>query len=201
MLIGLDELPEALRRHVASLRECVTFALGDFVKEHTRLRARYSSRTEASIIHDYMVWNAKDRFPWKLKRNLFLIQIENEFRAKLKKLDGSWHTRRIPTQLSLRFEKQLPLQGRLFDDLDFEHVFLGYQRDGAEILKSKVWLVCPDGPRHFKWIAELTADEAAGSVEFAVAMPGDTDDATGRRIKPKKSADGEAGEPAAGSKE
>jgi len=190
MLISLTELPEALRRHVTSLSECVRLALSDFVADHARLRARYSARTEASIIHDYMVSYAMDRFPWKLKRNLFLIAID-EYRAKLKKLDGRWRTRRVPTQLALRFENQAPL--RLFDDVDVTNVYLGYQRDEAEILKSGIWLVCPDGKRGFRWIAELSASEHSNTIQVAAAAPV-VEPASQRRIQPKRIAEAERGE-------
>lgn len=187
MLISLSDLPEALRKRVTTLRECVNLALADFVKLHTGLRARYSARSEASIIHDYMVAFAKDRFPWRLKRNLFLIEIEG-FRAKLKKLDGGWRPRNVQTQLVINFERQQPL--RLFDDLDVEHVFLGYQRDEVETLKSKVWLVCPDG-KGFKWIAELTESEGVGSVQVAATSPVEGPAEAARRIRPKKVAEAE----------
>jgi len=187
MLIDLSELPEALRKHVTTLRECVNLALADFAKIHAELRARYSPRSEASIIHDYMVGFARDRFDWLQKRNLFLIKIEG-FRAKLKKLDGNWRPHNIETQLVLNFERQQPL--RLFDDLDVEHVFLGYQRDEVEILKSKVWLVCPDG-KGFKWIAELTSSKGSSSVQVAASPVEGPAEAVARRIKPKKVAEGE----------
>ena len=106
MLISLNDLPEALRAHVATLRACVRLALDDFIQQHNELKFRYTLRTEASIINDYMVWYAKDRFPWKLRRNLFLVDVGNDFRVKLKKLTGGWRTSNIQTDLVLQFERQ-----------------------------------------------------------------------------------------------
>lgn len=193
MLISLSELPEALRVHVETLRACVRLALDDFTKDHSPLRFRYTLRTEASIINDYMVWYAKDRFPWKLKRNLFLIEIEQDFRAKLKKLTGAWKTSNIQTNLVLRYEQQKPI--RLFDDMDLTHLYLGYQRNDAELSKSTIWLVCPDGKRA-KWIADLSTADGAEALDVRVAGPTDpTPDQTARRIKPKIAvADGQTGE-------
>ena len=105
MLISLNELPDALRTHVSTLRACVRLALDDFATDHTALKFKYTLRTEASIINDYMVWYAKDRFPWKLKRNLFLVQVGQDFTAKLKKLTGGWQTANIQTQMVLRYEQ------------------------------------------------------------------------------------------------
>jgi hypothetical protein len=184
MLISLSELPQALREHVETLRACVRLALDDFVKDHAALRYRYTLRTEASIINDNMVWYAKDRFPWKLKRNLFLIEIGRDFRAKLKKLTGGWKTRNIQTGLFLRYEGQKSLQ--LFDDLDLTNLYLGYQRNDAELSKSTIWLVCPDGKnKPAKWIADLTTVEG-GMIDVGVVVPTDpAAEQPSRRIKPK----------------
>jgi hypothetical protein len=132
-----------------------------------------------------MVWYAKDRFPWKLRRNLFLVQIGSDFTAKLKKLTGGWGTTNIQTNMVLQYEQQRPM--RLFDDMDLTHLFLGYQRNDAEISKSSIWLVCPDGKRKPKWIADLTNAEDAGNViNVGIVSPTDPSAAgTGRRIKPK----------------
>lgn len=194
MLISLNELPEALRAHVATLRACVRLALDDFIKNQTGLRFMYTLRTEASIINDYMVWYAKDRFSWKLKRNLFVIDVGPDYRAKLKKLTGGWKTSNIQTNLVLQYEQQKPLT--LFDDMDLTHLFLGYQRNDAEISKSSIWLVCPDGKR-VKWIADLTAaGESSNTMEFGIVSPTDpTPATTARRIKPRIAiAEGETGE-------
>jgi len=188
MLISLLELPENLRKHVSTLSACVKLALADFVADQSAHRVRYSARTEASIIHDYMVWYAKDMFPWKLRRNLFLLHVENDYRVKLKKLDGRWRPRNIQTDLVLQFEEQRPL--RLFDDLDLTHLFLGYQRDEAEILRSSIWLVRPNG-RTIQWAAELGIEDGASAMNFAVIAPTDpTRDADIRRVRPKIAAQG-----------
>jgi hypothetical protein len=184
MLISLNELPSALRAHVTTLRACVRLALDDFATDHTKLKFRYTLRTEASIINDYMVWYAKDRFPWKLRRNLFLVQVGPDFRAKLKKLTGGWGTRNIQTNMVLQYEQQRPM--RLFDDMDLTHLFLGYQRNDAEISKSSIWLVCPQG-KGIKWIADLTnADDATTTIDVGIVSPTDPNiDAGARRIKPR----------------
>ncbi len=185
MLIDMNDLPDALRAQIGILRGLVLGALADFHGKHRELRVDYSARSEASIIHDYMVKQAKVAgFDWKLKRNLFLFRVGTDFSVKPKKLDRQLRPRNVLTQLVLDFERQRVMH--LFDDLDLTHLFLGYQRDGAELLTSSIWLVCPDG-RGVKWAAELRAEDAAAAVEFALpvtpTMPTETE---GRRIKPKK---------------
>jgi hypothetical protein len=172
-----------LKAHIAVLHGLVRSALSDFTTLQQELRNRYTARTEASIIHDYMVHHAKVAgYPWKVRRNLFLFTVGNDYLAKPKKLDKAWHTRNIRTQLVLHFEEQRAL--RLFDDLDMTHLYLGYQREGAELLTSSIWLVCPDG-EGIRWAAELRAEDAAMSIEFAApaTMP---DVPTGTRVRARK---------------
>jgi len=197
MLIGLEDLPTHLRAHIADMRECVRLALADFIAVHAPLRHRYSGRTEASIIHDYMADFAKERFPWKLRRNLFLLTLD-DCRVKLKKLDGRHRARNIQTNLVLQFDHQWPM--RLFDDLDVTHLYLGYQRDPVEITNSSIWLVRPDGNRT-AWAVELTDDAGESAMEFAVMAATDPNAETSvKRVKQKKVAAREAAQTASGEK-
>ena len=179
MLISVDELPDTLLEHVPDLYACVNGALADFVVAHNDRRADYTSRTEASIIHDYMVKQAKVRFPcsWTLKQNLFLIRVGQDYLVKLKRLDHHFHASRIPTNLSLQFEDQQQLP--LFDDLDRTHLHLGYQVDPLELSQSPIWLVRPDGLL-VGFAVELTAGHRH---QVAEALPVQAPNA--RRIRPK----------------
>ena len=173
MLINIEDLPADLRKHVEPLREFVRQALRDFLAHHSAFRVRYSPRTQASIIHDYMVWFAKEskQYEWRLRRNLFLFKLENDYTVKPKKiriLDGKWRVSNIRTNLVLAFEQQRPI--RLFDDLDLTHLYLGYQLDPVEVGNSTIWLVCPQG-RGTKWAVELSADENAAVVNVGTFHP------------------------------
>ena len=135
MLINMNELPPVLRAQLGVLRGLVHDAISDFMQHHRELRARYTARTEASIIHDYMVWHAKQTaFHWNMRRGLFLFRVGNDYSVKPKKLDRYLRPRYIPTQLALRYDGQRPMQ--LFDDIDLTHLYLGYQHDGAELVTS-----------------------------------------------------------------
>ena len=186
MLIDFADLPQALRDQLTVLRGLVQAALEDFVSMHSGLRVRYTARTEASIIHDNMVWHAKAAgFQWQLKRNLFLFRVGNEFAVKPKKLDQQLRPRNITTQLVLNFDKQRVL--KLFDDLDFTHVYLGYQKNGAELSTSSIWLVCPQG-RRIRWAAELPL-QPTSAVEVAVPlMPTLPEESRERRVRRKQAA-------------
>lgn len=184
MLIDMNDLPPALREQIGLLRRLVHSALQDFIARHKELRAMYTARTEASIIHDYMVWHAKAAsFEWKLKNNLFLFRIGNDYSVKPKRLNQFLRPRYIPTQLALRFDGQRPM--RLFDDVDLTHLYLGYQQNGAELVTSPIWLVCPEAGR-VKWAAELRAEEPSAAVTVALPAEPTAPMQPERRVKRKK---------------
>lgn len=185
MLIDMNDLPPALRDHINALRALVQNALLRFHEKQRELRVDYSARTEASIIHDYMVREAKGAgYNWKVRRNLFLFRVGEDYSVKPKKLDRALRPRNIQTQFVLDFERQNTTA--LFEDLDLTNLFLGYQRDGAELVTSSVWLVCPQG-KGMKWAAELRA-EAASNAAVEVAVPAATvpTEVERRRVSPKK---------------
>lgn len=184
MLIDMNDLPPTLRVHIAALRGLVKRALEDFLKDHKMLRARYCARTEASLIHDNMVWYAKlTGLAWKLRRNLFLLRVDRDYAVKPKKLDNRLRPRNIQTQLVLDFDRQRAI--RLFDDLDLTHLYLGYQLDGAELLTASIWLVCPEG-KGIRWAAELRDEPASAAVDVAVpAAPTMPPASDGKRVKRK----------------
>lgn len=174
-----SKLPPELRAALPGLRACVQNALDQYADDQLLLAHKYTRRTEANILRDYMVTQAQTRFPWKLKRNLFLICPIDDHRIKLKKLDSQLRTRNHHTQMSLRFEGQRPL--RLFDDLTLVNLYLGYQRHEVEIRKSRIWLVCPRG-RSIAWAIDLTADAVYTADTLPMTQPTPR---VARRIRPK----------------
>ena len=176
-LIAQDELPATLREYVPDLHACVRNGLDEFVAEHKVCRVDYTRRTEASIIHDYMVKHARSQFSSScvLRQNLFLIKLGQDYLVKLKRLDQHHHVSRIPTNLSLQFEGQDQMP--LFDDLDRIHLYLGYQFDPIEVSKSRIWITRPEGPFLVRFAAELTDDHLVQVLPVHKTQP--------RRITPK----------------
>lgn len=174
------EPPDDLRPYVADLCECVQSALEDFAREHGPYRHRYTTRTEASIIHDYMVDHVKRRFPFKLHQNLFLLELNGKYLIKLKKLDKQLRSRNYPTQMVLDFLTQQQLE--LFDLPTPINLQLGYQRHPIEVTQSKVWLTRPNG-RLLDWMWPLSAHTP---VELPQpSMLGGVEQIQGGRVRPK----------------
>jgi len=176
------QLPPQLRAALPGLRECVAAALKEYASDHRLLAHKYTRRSEANLIRDYMVTQAQSRFSWKLKRNLFVITAIDDHRIKLKKLDSNLRTKNHHTQLSLRFEYQKSM--RLFDDLDLVNLYLGYQRHEVEVSKSRIWLVQPRG-QSIAWAIDLTGDQQLFTVE---TLPSTPTAPPVRRVRPKVAA-------------
>ena len=151
-----------------------------FVERHGSTRAGMSQRSQASIIHDCMVEEAKKRFPWKQKKNLFLLVVK-QYRIKLKKLDDRLRSKNYPTQLVFRFLSQAR---RLFDDDEGQvNLHLGYQPDAIDLTKSSCWITLPRG-RSIDWAYEFP-DAAASPLAFP-AQPAPTVTPRKSRVLPKK---------------
>lgn len=171
MTATIDQARGDLAPYVARLRGCITSAIASYQGEIGKFAFRHSKRSQASLIHDYMVDAIKAEFDdepgvtYSTRRNLFTVNFFHKYLIKLKKHDGRLRTRNIPTQLVLDWldQKQLDLPG-MPDEATKLH--LGYQ-PGMTLATSKVWLTCPDGSV-LDWQWELAGDEP---VELPIPKP------------------------------
>lgn len=162
MTASLEQTQSDLNSYEGRLRDCVVRALDEYASEIGKFAYRHSKRSQASLIHDYMVDAIQAEFAdeagikFSTKRNLFTANFFNNYLIKLKKHDRRLRTRNIPTQLVLDWldQKQLELPG-MPDEATKLH--LGYQ-PGATLSASKIWLTCPDGSA-LDWKWELAGDE------------------------------------------
>ncbi|MHB8459868.1 MAG: hypothetical protein ACYDAK_08595 [Candidatus Limnocylindrales bacterium] len=165
MTATLDQARVDLAPYVARLRRCIQTALTTYQAEIGQFAYRHTKRSQASLIHDYMVDAVKAEFDdepgisFTTRRNLFTVDFFHRYLIKLKKHDRNLRTSNIPTQLVLDWldQKQLELSG-MPDEATKLH--LGYQA-GMTLASSKVWLTCPDGSA-LDWKWELVGDEPMG---------------------------------------
>ena len=156
---AVDDLSEQYFPRIAL---AIQQALSEFVSDHAHLRHRYTQRTEASIIHDLMVAHLRqelDGLPgvsFQLRRNLFLIGVEGRWVFRAKRLDRLLKSKNIPTQQVLDFLGQVQLE--IPGAESPTNLQIGYQREGAELAPSRLWVTCPVGP-HLAWSWQLTESE------------------------------------------
>lgn len=189
MVVRLAEAQADLGPYTERLRRCVQAAIDTYQAEMGQYAYRHSKRTQASLVHDYMVDAVTTEFAnepgvtWTTKRNLFTVNFFNKYLIKLKKHDRRLRTRNIATQLVLDWleQKQLELPG-MPDAATNLH--LGYQ-PGMSLSQSRYWLSCPDGSS-LEWTWELAASEP---IDLPIAAP--------ERVRPARPRIAEGVEPAA----
>jgi len=163
MVATLAQAQADLAPYIERLRRCVETAIKEFQADQGRFVYRLESRTQANILRDYIVSNIKAEFPddepdvrHSSRRGLFLLTIQNRYFLRFKLLDRRLKSRNNPTQLSLDYLLQRPLE--LFPSLEpATNLNVGYQR-GLTLSTSTVWITCPDGGvLDWKW--KITEDD------------------------------------------
>jgi hypothetical protein len=153
--------------------------------------AKMETRTQANVLRDYIVSEIRAEFPedepgirHTNRRNLYLLTIWGRYSLRFKKLDRRRRTRNNPTQLSLDFLLQRPLE--LFPDLEATtHLNVGYQ-PGLTLATSSVWITCPDGAL-LGWEWSLSEpDELTQIVPFAPSRSPMPRVASAARVRPRR---------------
>lgn len=176
------------------LHQCVHAAWDDYANPTLygpQSRAIHTLRTQATIVRDHMVYHARQLFgniagvTFVERGQLFLLNVENDFVIKLKRLDRALRTANIPTQLALDFNEQTQLSLPGLPN-PVTHLHLGYQLNRTKSGMAKVYVTCPDGSRVF-WAYELEAP-AISAFNVVTTMPRFDDDKPQRRVRPRQSA-------------
>lgn len=136
-------------QRTALIHECITSALQEYRTSYSGLRIKHSSRTEASIIHDLIINNIKEKFSDDpntyvvTKRNLFILGINNgSVLIRFKKMDKHQRVHNIPTQQSFNFNNQLSFFGPSIN------INAGYVPNGLEV---EVFIACPENNKKNFW--------------------------------------------------
>jgi hypothetical protein len=144
------------------LSGCVQAAINEFIADLGKHLYFWRPGSQANVLRDYIVRNIKREFPdgvdgvrHQEKRGLFLLYISDAYALRFKKLGRGRRTMNHPTQLSLDFLLQQPLQ--LFPDLaPALHLNVGYH-PGATLASSTAWITCPDGGA-LEWEWQISED-------------------------------------------
>ena len=183
MLATIERAQSDLEPYVERLIRCLRAGITKFQADHGGMLYKIQLGTQAGLVRDYIVEEIKQEFDGepgvshRTFRNLFLLNIQNRYFLRFKKLDRRLRTRNVPTQLSLDFLLQQPLSLPGMPD-PATHLNVGYQ-PGLTISTSTLWITCPDG-NTLEWKWEIT--EATEPIQF----PGVSHDASTRtRVRPR----------------
>lgn len=150
MVVSKTRAESDLEPYRTRIARCVTDGIRDFLAQQAPNLAFMRRGTQANLVRDYIVRNVRREFPdgedgviHRDRRGLYLLTIGNRYALRFKKLNPRFRTSNHPTQLTLDFLLQRPLQ--LFPELDeVAHLNVGYQ-PGATLANSTVWITCPNG--------------------------------------------------------
>jgi hypothetical protein len=187
MVASLDQAQLDLQPYIDRLRRCVEDAIKTFLADQAAHLHLMRVGTQANVLRDYIVANIRAEFPedeagvsHSTRNQLFLLNIQNRYFLRFKKLDRRLRTRNIPTQLSLDYLLQRPLV--LFPTLEpATHLNVGYQ-PGMTLASSSFWITCPDGDV-LDWKLSLT--EPVEPTPLRVLSPTPKPKPSGARVRPK----------------
>lgn len=162
----------ALQPHVHLLYAIVDDAWQEWTSpEMAYARQCAGPRTQASMVHDLMVREAfgqsaaLEGVSVVEENQLYMLNIENKFLIRFKKLDEDGAATSTPTQQSLSFAMQMPLPGMPDEAIRLQ---LGYVLDksGTQLLALRV--ACPRG-FGIEWQFDVPAPAADATILPAVA--------------------------------
>ena len=136
------------------LRECVTVAWARWVREVKPLLPACSARGRANIVWEFMVEEARRRFPnvpVSEAEGRFVLLFHQQLNVLFKKLSEDGLPRNYPTQTALEFAQQPELPGMF----DFARVTVGYELNRLGTGLASVSASCLDGPA-VRWRFELS---------------------------------------------
>jgi hypothetical protein len=152
--------------HFESLAGALEGAWRAYHLDYAALLHRHSTRSRATIVHDLIVDDARNRFGQTPgvtideRRGLFLLNFEGRALLRFKKLGRNLRPHSTPTIQTSLFDDQEPLQA-LMASLPLPHmpttpthVYAGYALSANGLELKGLYLVCPQGQRNV-WVDEL----------------------------------------------
>lgn len=156
-----DDVVAILSPHLEIIRQCISSAWEDYMRECNSIRHKTTPRSRASIVHDNMVFNAKALFDdvtgvrYLDNKGLFLLIFDERIRLRFKKLDEDKMPHNIPTQQTMSFLEQMDLPGIP----QATNIIAGYELNSLQTEISTICLTCPNGSSN-AWCIELMPTSA-----------------------------------------
>ena len=172
MLISFSQANNVLLPYMPELCSLIHGAWNDYqVQISSNVQAILSTRSRASIVHDFMVKRAiefaegKNNVSFIRRKRMFVLIFKSEYgflALRFKKRDKGGFSQNIPTKQVSDFKNQIPIHG-----IDVKHhLEIGYILTDMQDVISSIVMVCPSGGAIY-WMAEITP---AGSRENVVNL-------------------------------
>jgi hypothetical protein len=160
---------ERLTPYLDRLSECIDLGWTDFERECGHIRHKTSPRTRACIVHDNIVTHARRIFESEKRVLLYerngtlMLQIDEMFLLRFKKLDEDKLSKGIDTQERIDFLDQAELPGVHRGT----NIIAGYELNILQTGIKEISITCPNGKQN-AWTFELNR---FGADVFSIHTP------------------------------
>jgi len=164
-----EEVLQLIEPYKLKLNSCFEKAISNYKLDHldSGLSHKYSTRTIANIIRDYIISEVKSKFFNEIgihiydKKGLFLLLIGDEVIVKFKKLNEKKLASGIKTKQLLLFVNQK--EQLLFNDLR-TNLHAGYIADSTRTNFDYPFIASPKGIENNHWYVYLNEEQTIPSI-------------------------------------
>lgn len=169
-LISFESAQAALKPHYQKFWSVIDSAWNDWQQLPPNLLTIASTRSRASVVHDFMVARANELVSIDgtirsvYHRFMFALVIESSagfIALRLKKLNEDGLSKSQPTQQVKDFQEQVTIEGIGAA----HHLEVGYVLNHAQTSIQSIDMVCPSGLNSVFWKAEITPMSIDGRVD------------------------------------
>ncbi len=189
MTISIEQAQVILMPFLERIEISIANAIEEYNKIDIQTRSKFKKRTKASIINDFMAFNAAkelEGLPGVLfshNRQRFSVFLDNEFQLMFKKLDCRLRPSNIQTLQVFQIENQI--QTPLPDmPSPVTHIYAGYVWNDLQTAIKDIYLTCPNG-KYNEWELKISAVKSP-QVSPAEALTSSASDSQTRRVFPKE---------------
>lgn len=166
MILSEGQAREVFGNRTDTIRECIEYAWDRYLALPPKVHVDLTPRSRASIVHDFIVAEARKRFfnesniQLSVLRGLFIIDF-GKVQLRFKKFNNQLRPQSIPTNQTRAFMIQEPLPGIPLAT----KVIAGYKLDDFQKNIQCIAVICPYG-QQCAWHFELEKLPKAEVVPF-----------------------------------
>lgn len=189
MTITIEEAGAILDPFLERIEFCIASAIEEYNKIDSQTRSKFKKRTKASIINDFMVFNAARELEglqgvlFSHNRQQFSVFLNDNFQLRFKKLDYRLRPSNIRTIQVFNFENQVQTQ---LPDMPspVTHIIAGYVWNDLQTAIKDIYITCPNGPYN-EWELRISAIKSPRVAPTEVDTNDSWDSGT-KRVFPKE---------------
>ena len=183
MIISKEKANALLQPFIETIATCIENAILEYNEINIKYRIRFTPRSKANIINDFIVANAKLELP-KLDsvhvsdcKNPFSVYIGDYFKLRFKKFNCCLRPLYIPTIQMKSLLDQIPMTNM---PEQVTNILAGYVWRDATHTQRDIYITCPNGKQN-AWELKITVVKAPTLVDNLTGSDGFNN----RRVFPK----------------